>query len=56
MAEEIYKQAAAKQAADSKQSADTNPKEANEATQEPGGGAQADEVIDAEFKEEDGKQ
>ncbi|MCG2714317.1 MAG: molecular chaperone DnaK [Candidatus Omnitrophica bacterium] len=56
LAEEIYKQAAAKQAADSKQSADTNPKEANEATQEPGGGAQADEVIDAEFKEEDGKQ
>ncbi|MEI6831772.1 MAG: molecular chaperone DnaK [Candidatus Omnitrophota bacterium] len=55
LAEEIYKQAAAKQAADSKQSADTNPKEANEATQETGGGAQADEVIDAEFKEEDEK-
>ena len=56
LAEEIYKQAAAKQAADSKQSANPNPSEANETAGEPGKGAQADDVIDAEFKEEDGKQ
>jgi len=55
LAEEIYKQAAAKQAADKKQSANPNPKEANEAAQEPDKGAQADDVIDAEFKEEDDK-
>ena len=55
LAEEIYKQAAAKQAADNKQSANPNPKEANEAPQEPDKGAQAEDVIDAEFKEEDDK-
>jgi len=55
LAEEIYKQAAAKQAADKKQSANPNPKEANEAAQEPDKGAQAEDVIDAEFKEEDDK-
>lgn len=55
LAEEIYKQAAAKQAADKKQSAKPDPKEANEAAQEPDKGAQAEDVIDAEFKEEDDK-
>ncbi|MDD5097286.1 MAG: molecular chaperone DnaK [Candidatus Omnitrophica bacterium] len=54
LAEEIYKQAAAKQAAD-KQSANPNPNEAKQAEQEPEKGAPADEVIDAEFKEEDDK-
>jgi len=55
LAEEIYKQAAAKQQAGAKQSANPNPGEANETGQEPDKGAQADDVIDAEFKEEDGK-
>jgi molecular chaperone DnaK len=55
LAEEIYKQAAAKQAASSKQSANPNPEEANETAQGSSKGAQADDVIDAEFKEEDGR-
>ncbi len=55
LAEEIYKQAAAKQAADNKQSANPNPNEAKQEEQEPGKGTQADDVIDAEFKEEDDK-
>ncbi|MDD5506016.1 MAG: molecular chaperone DnaK [Candidatus Omnitrophica bacterium] len=55
LAEEIYKQAAAKQSADNKKSANQNPNESNEAKEEPGKGAQADDVIDAEFKEEDDK-
>ncbi|MDD5281957.1 MAG: molecular chaperone DnaK [Candidatus Omnitrophica bacterium] len=55
LAEEIYKQTAAKQAADNKQSANQNPNESKGAEQGPEKNAQADEVIDAEFKEEDDK-
>ena len=55
LAEEIYKQAAAKQTADNKQSANQDHNASKEAEQEPEKGAQADEVIDAEFKEEDDK-
>jgi molecular chaperone DnaK len=55
LAEEIYKQAAAKQQADAKQSSDTGaqekPKPHQEGPSQPG----SEDIIDADFKEEDDK-
>ncbi|MFA6129840.1 MAG: molecular chaperone DnaK [Candidatus Omnitrophota bacterium] len=55
LAEEIYKQAAAKQKTDAKQSSDAgaqeNPKPHQEGPSQPG----AEDIIDADFKEEDDK-
>jgi len=55
LAEEIYKQAAAKQQADAKQSSDAGAQEKPEPHQEGPSQPGSEDIIDAEYKEEDDK-